>query len=184
MGCLSVRKLGGVNWTIAPNVLILLIFRRRQSRVVEKPIHVRACVCECVCVCLFVSCLSVRDHYLRNEDLHQIFVGVTYGRGSVLLWRRSFMLCTSRFMDDVIFTHKPKLLDVAAQLKRSAHASLGLAMLLLCAVIPVVGQRTHGTTFRALKVTFQVATPGPESAVYDCLVELWAESQAVAGCQH
>ena len=43
------------------------------------------------------------------------------------------------------------------------------------AVIPVAGQRTHGTTFRALKVTSQVATPGAESAVYDCLV-LWVET--------
>jgi len=33
-----------------------------------------------------------------------------------------------RFMDDVIFAHKPRLLDVAAQLKRSAHAALGLAI--------------------------------------------------------
>ena len=32
------------------------------------------------------------------------------------------------FMDDVIFAHKPRLLDVAAQLKRSAHAALGLAI--------------------------------------------------------
>ena len=31
-------------------------------------------------------------------------------------------------MDDVVFAHKPRLLDVAAQLKRSAHAALGLAM--------------------------------------------------------
>ena len=53
---------------------------------------------------------------------------VTYGRGLVLLWRRSDMLCTSGFTDDVIFVHKPRLLDVAAQLKRSAHAALGLAM--------------------------------------------------------
>jgi len=67
-------------------------------------------------------------------------------------------------MDDVIFAHKPRLLDVAAQPKRSAHAALGLAV--NCAVIPVVGQRTHRTTFRALKVTCQVATPGAESAVY------------------
>ena len=28
----------------------------------------------------------------------------------------------------------------------------------------------HRTTFRALKVTSRVATPGAESAVYDCLV--------------
>jgi len=57
-------------------------------------------------------------------------------------------------MNDVIFAYRPRLLSVAAQLKRSAHA----------------GQRTHGTTFRALKVTSQVATPGAESTVYDCLV--------------
>jgi len=31
-------------------------------------------------------------------------------------------------MDDVIFANKPKLLDVAAQLKRSAHAALSLAV--------------------------------------------------------
>ena len=43
----------------------------------------------------------------------------------------------------------------------------------LCAVILVAGQRTHGTTFWALKVTSQVmATPGAESAVYDCVVEI------------
>ena len=42
----------------------------------------------------------------------------------------------------------------------------------LCAVIPVAGQRTHGTAFQVLKVTTQVAKPGAESAVYDCLVVL------------
>ena len=30
----------------------------------------------------------------------------------------------------------------------------------------------HGTTFRALKVTSEVATPGAESAVYDWLVRV------------
>jgi len=38
------------------------------------------------------------------------------------------MLRTSGFMDDVMFAHKLRLLDVAAQLKRSAHAALGLAV--------------------------------------------------------
>ena len=32
------------------------------------------------------------------------------------------------FIDDVMFAHKPSLLDVAAQLKCSAHAALGLAI--------------------------------------------------------
>jgi len=71
-----------------------------------------------VSVCLCV-CLSVCD----TSDLHQFL-----GRGPVLLWRRSDTLCTSGFTNDVIFAHKPRLLDVAAKLKRSAHAALGLAI--------------------------------------------------------
>ena len=31
-------------------------------------------------------------------------------------------------MDDVMFAHKPRLLGVAAQLERGAHAALGLAI--------------------------------------------------------
>jgi len=66
-------------------------------------------------------------------------------------WRRSDMLHSSGYMDDVIFAHKPRLLDVAAQLKCSYPAgSLGLGYKLF-PVIPVAGQRTEGTTFRALK---------------------------------
>jgi len=53
---------------------------------------------------------------------------VTYGRGSILIWRRSDMLCSSGFMDDAMFVHKPRLLDIAAHLKRNAHAALGLAI--------------------------------------------------------
>jgi len=60
--------------------------------------------------------------------LYTIFVLVIYGRGSVLLSRRNDMLRTSGFTDDVIFAHNQRLLDVAAQLKRSAHAALGLAI--------------------------------------------------------
>ena len=106
-------------------------------------------------------CVCPRS-YLRNytSDLHQIFALVTYRRGSVQFWRRSDTLCTSGFMDDVIFAYKPRLLDVAAQCTRS----LGLGYK-LCAVVPVAGQLTHGTTFRAIEVTSQVTTPGAESAV-------------------
>jgi len=38
------------------------------------------------------------------------------------------VICTSCFKDDVIFAHKPRLLDVAAQLECSEHAALGLAI--------------------------------------------------------
>ena len=49
---------------------------------------------------------------------------VIYGCGSVLLWQRRGPTDTLRicgFIDDVIFAHTPRLLDVAAQLKHSAH---------------------------------------------------------------
>ena len=40
----------------------------------------------------------------------------------------------------------------------------------LRAVIPVAGRQMRGTTFRARRVTSQVATPAAESAVYECFV--------------
>ena len=82
-----------------------------------------------VCLSLCV-CLSVDDHIFGTT--RAIFASflcmlpMTVAR-SVLLWRRSDTLSTSIFMD-VIFIHKPRLLDVAARLKRSAHAALGLAI--------------------------------------------------------
>ena len=77
-----------------------------------------------VSVCL--SAITSSELHVRSSP--NFFMHVTYGRGSVLLWQRSDTLCTSGFMDDVIFAHKPKLLDLAAQLKCSAHAALGLAI--------------------------------------------------------
>jgi len=57
-----------------------------------------------VSVCL---CLSLREHISETARLvfNIFFVHVTRGRGSVLLWRRCDILCTSGFMDDVIFAH-------------------------------------------------------------------------------
>jgi len=72
----------------------------------------------CLCVCVSV-CLSVHDHISRTTRpiFTKFFVLVTYGRDLVLLWRRSDMLGISGFMDDVIFAHKLRLLDVAARLR-------------------------------------------------------------------
>ena len=63
------------------------------------------------------------------------------------------------------------------------HAALIRLGYNVCTVIPVAGHRTHGTTFRALKVTSQVATPGAESAVNDCLVS-FALSVAIREVLH
>jgi len=57
----------------------------------------------CVSVCVFVC---PRAHFWNHtSDLQQFFVNVTYGRGSVLLWRRCDMLGISGFLGDVIFAH-------------------------------------------------------------------------------
>jgi len=61
--------------------------------------------------CLFV-CLSVRDYISGNTCpiFTKFFAHVSNGHGSVLFRRRSDTLCTSGFMDDVIFAHKPRQL--------------------------------------------------------------------------
>ena len=69
-------------------------------------------VCLSVCVCLS-AIVSPELHVRSSPDF---LVYVTYGRGSVLLWLRIDTLCTSGFMDDVIFAQKLRLLDVAASL--------------------------------------------------------------------
>ena len=74
-----------------------------------------------MCVCL--SAIVSSELHVRSSPYFVVLV--TYGLGSVLLWRRSD---TSGFMDDVIFAHKPRLLDVPVALKRNAHAALGLAI--------------------------------------------------------
>jgi len=75
-------------------------------------------------------CVSVRDHIFGTTRpiVTKFSLRFIHGHGSILLWRRSDTLCTSGFMDDVTFARKPRLLDVAAQLKRSVHAALGLAI--------------------------------------------------------
>ena len=92
-------------------------------------------VCVCLCVCL---CLSVREHIFRRPICSQFFVHATYGRGLVLLLRRRDKLCTSGFMDDIILAHKPRQLNVAAQLIEAHGPGYKRRV-----GIPVAGQWTH-----------------------------------------
>ena len=98
-------------------------------------------------VCVFVCSQSYLQNYASN--LRWIFVHVTYGRGSVLLWRRNDTLRISGFVDDVIFAHKLRLLDVATRLRQwGSHAAWAWRIDTCCR------QRTLGTTsWRVLKVT-------------------------------
>ena len=71
-------------------------YRLRHSPlpIAERSIAISVSVCLSVCVCL-----SVRDHIsgTTRPNFTKSVVHVTdmYGRGSVLLWRRSDRLCTS-----------------------------------------------------------------------------------------
>jgi len=115
------------------------------------PIEERSIVMS-VSVCLSLFVFVCPRSYLRNytSDLYHFFVHVTYGRGLVLLWRRSNTLCTFGFMDDVIFAHKPGLLDVGRPAKAQCTCSLGLGYK-LCAVIPVAANGRTGLLFGRLK---------------------------------
>ena len=70
--------------------------------------RVRLSVCLSVCgfVCVCLSAIISSDLHVRSSPIR--FVHVTYGRGSVLLWRCSDMLCTSGFVDNVMLAHKPR----------------------------------------------------------------------------
>ena len=114
------------------------------------------CMSVCVCLSAYLSvcvCLCVHHHVTRNTRLifTKCFVCVAYCRGSVVLWRLCDTLCTSCFMDDVIFAHRPRQLSVAAQLMEAQPTgSLGPGYKWHVG-IPVAGQstHTHGPTFRA-----------------------------------
>jgi len=86
----------------------------------------------------------------------------------------SSLVQTSVFILALSLFHDPLLCSwLFAGRRRAAEAQCTRSIRLgykLCAVIRVASQGTHGTAFRALKITAQVATPGAESAVYDCLV--------------
>ena len=84
----------------------------QRSIVMSVSVCLSVCLSVCGFVCVCLSAIISSDLHVRSSPIR--FVHVTYGRGSVLLWRCSDMLCTSGFMDDVIFAHKPRLLDVAA----------------------------------------------------------------------
>ena len=88
-------------------------------------------VCMYVCLSVYVCvCLSVRDHIFGTT--RPIFTNFTCmlpvavarsSSGGVVICR---VLPVLRY--DVMSAHNPRRFDVAAQLRRSSHAALGLAI--------------------------------------------------------
>jgi len=77
-----------------------------------------------VSVCLCPPAIISSELHVRNSPKFLCILSMTVARS----YSGGLVICTSGLMDDVIFARKPRLPDVAAQLKRSAHAALGLAI--------------------------------------------------------
>jgi len=74
-----------------------------RCRMSLRRLHTPACTTHRRVVCLSV-CLLCPHAYLKNQ-LQRIFCArCLWPCGSVLFWRRCNALCTSGFVDDVVFT--------------------------------------------------------------------------------
>jgi len=121
-----------------------------------------------LCFILVYNCgLTVRNkricYVMLSFELHlrssPIFVRLTHGCGSVLLWRRN-MFRTFGFRDGVIFAHSQGCSTSPPSWSAVHTQPWAWLQNVRSNRLPVAGQRTHWTTFRALKVTSQVATQG------------------------
>jgi len=123
-----------------------------------------------VCLC---ALLSVRDHIFGTT--RPIFTKLLC-IVPMAVARSSSDAVAIRYVLPVSWMTSYLLITKAARRRRSAEAQLAHMQPRPSgkwrAVIPIAGQQTHGPTFRALKVTSQVATPGAESAFCDCFVTL------------
>ena len=81
-----------------PRLYELHIFSYYSAPAGERSNGILRSVCLCVC-------LSVHEHISGTAKpiFIKFFVQIPYGLGSVLFWRRSDVLSTSGFMDDVTF---------------------------------------------------------------------------------
>jgi len=72
----------------------------------ERSIVMSVSMCVCVCVCVSVCLSAIISSELHVRSSLNFFMHVTYGRGLVLLWRRSDTLRISGFVDDVVCAYK------------------------------------------------------------------------------
>jgi len=104
--------------------------------------------------CLSV-CLSVRLHNSTTAwpSFTKVFMHVACGRGSVLLWRRCEILCTSGFTNDVLFSYH--MFFIPQDQWTESSTTLCLNVRRLQCLVEFVRMRRRGRT---------------KSAIYDCLV--------------
>jgi len=116
-------------------------------------------------------CLSVHDHIVGTARpiFIKFFVHVINGCGLVFFWRRNDMLCTSGlWMTSYLLISQG--CSTPPPSWSAVHTQPWVNYKLRSNTSYRPTDARHGTTFRALKVASQVATPAVESAVYDCRV--------------
>jgi len=104
-------------------------------------------------VCLFVR-LSAQVTWKLRDQTSPIFVHVACGNGSVLLWQRGDALCTSGFVDDVMFSY---------YWVNRAASSNDVMLKRVRQVAVLVGHQTTSV----FGWVGQNAAPGKKSAIYD-----------------
>ena len=121
--------------------------------------------------CNFIIRMLYLNAYWLNNGLFMLLVCyVLLYVVALCVKMRCVILCIKRLLIDWLIDW---LINQGCSTSPPSEAqctrNLGLGYK-LCAIIPVAVNAQWRTTFRALTVTFQVSTPGAESAVYDCLV--------------
>jgi len=136
-------------------------------------------VSECMLVCSSVCPLVYLKHTCK---LHRLFLHVTRGRNSILLWRHWNTLCTSGFVDDVIFFRNGPMargvgnINVEAMLKQvdiicsATYSTAGATLTVFVVVYNGSRLRTGGRSLMSAITLFLSAVASPTRTMIGSLL--------------
>ena len=78
-------------------------------------------------MCLSACLLAYLENHTATAERHQIFVHVAYICGRVFFWHRCDKLCTSGFVDDVMYSHNGPYGASSVLVKRREDSEAGKA---------------------------------------------------------
>ena len=117
---------------------------------------------ERVCLCVCLSAIISSELHIRCLPIFCACFLWPWLSLPVAVYLIHYVLLVLWMMSYLLISHQRCSTSLPAEAQCTCSLGLGYK---LCAVIPVAGQWMHRTTFRALKISSQVATPGAESAV-------------------
>jgi len=138
--CILIVTINMWHWLCQQTVCSVVKQHFTPPLIGKRSIVMSMCVSVCVCLCVCFSAITFLELHIRSSPCVLCVLPMAMARSSsggvmirytyiqIYIAPKIVRRCTSCFMDDIIFAHRPMLLDVAPQLKRSAHAALGLAI--------------------------------------------------------